>query len=353
MSASEERQARATIRAEERRMRHEKRLIEYERETSQLNVDGSDVILLFIGSFISLSFLSFLLLAIAVGFILVLYELTPWVAVTMKYLWMFLASHPLIDVLMIVVIITAFHALWNELHRPKRLVGVFDPAIILSPWIQNQLPIARVNKKWQLAFYVGWFISLMAGVGLTLLSGMVNTADFLLGDVVTAMCKLNPELYKLVESQPWLGYLLLTIVFFSFTARSLQKTFWLATCRSTAVRDDPRRNLLLLLVDTIQGWNAQIPIFNDLAESGEHQDEVQMLLLKRARLIDLMNRTEKRLAVAPLGSFPQNSHVSELPEFQELNAVVTELKREPCTREAWQKAEKEVDAYLIHTQRTP
>ncbi len=257
-----------------------------------------------------------------------------------KIIWTFLIAHPFIDAVVIMAMIVVANFLWNELNKPNRAVGVFDPAIVPPPWIRNQLPIARVNRGWRLAYRVGWIISLTTGVCLTLLSGVLNTADFLFSDMVTAMCKLNPELYKLAESQPWLGYAILTIVFLSSTTHSLKKTFWLAGCQSVAVRDDPRCKLLILLVDTIHGWNAQIPVFNDLAESGEQGEVVQRLLLKRTQLIDLMNRVERRLAVAPLGSFPKNSNVSELPEFKEPNTLVEELKREPCMKEAW----KEVDA---------
>lgn len=297
---------------------------------------------------VGISFVLFLLLAVIVGGVilvnLALDEIVLWVVFLAARSWTFLITHPFIDALAIVAMIVAVNFLRNELSRPNRAVGAFDPAIIPLPWIRNQFPIAEVSKGWQLAFYAGWFVSFTAGISLALLSGAVNTVDFLFSDMVIAMCKLNPEFYKLVESQPWLGYLLLTIVFFSFMARSLQKTFWLAKCRSVAVRDDPRRKPLILLVDTIHGWNAQIPIFNDLAESGEHEEEMQSLLLKRAQLIDLMNRMEKRLAVAPLGSFPENSNVSELPEFKELNTLVEDLKREPCTRDAWKDARKEVMA---------
>ena len=251
--------------------------------------------------------------------------------------WTFIGTHPIIMILVIVAITITAIVTWNEAHKPKRVLGAFDPAIVLTEWVQNQFPIAAANAAWWLVFYGGWFVAAMTGIGFTLLSGAVSAVDFLFSDMVTAICKLNPEFYKLATSEPWLGYLFLTMVFFSFTAGSLRKTFWLAKCRTTAAQKDPRRVLLLMLVRTIHGWNTHIPVFNDLAASGDHVTEVMNLLEKRTRLIDLMNRMERRLSVAPLGSFPENSDVSELPDFKELNTLVEDLKREPCLEAAWEE----------------
>ncbi len=262
--------------------------------------------------------------------------------------WMFMTTYPLVSVLIVVAVTILLLVMWTvHTSKPELLPGHFK-VIPLCDRDRREYRVAKVNDAWWLILPGAWIIATAMGFVLSAISGLIGLADVLFSDALAGALQFDPALSAIVSSHPWLGYMFLVLVFFSAAIGAMRQTIWLAWVRSSAVRKDPRRIQLLKLIRTINWWNEHLPVFNDLAASGEGKEQVEKLAQTRAKLVEWLNRMCSRLAVAPLGSFPQSATPLEIPELRELGALVEDLKHQPILQAI--KADLED---LEHPDRTP
>jgi len=211
---------------------------------------------------------------------------------------------------------------------PQAYSAFFQP-IIFSNLVRSEFKVAEANEAWWLIFPGAWLMAALMGFAAGCLSVLVAVLDLFFSDTVASIILFFPRLANLLGDHPWAAFAFLATAFIGFSASALRRTFWLAIKRSQAVKKDPRINLLLRLVRTVEWWNKHLPVFNDLKASGNRQELIDQLVADQVKLRNWLIQMENRLTVAPLGSFPQVGEAPEIPEFAELSVLIDGLKQEP------------------------
>lgn len=190
-----------------------------------------------------------------------------------------------------------------------------------SPRVVDAANVCAANEAWWLFIPGAWLVAFVFSAASALFTAAMSVLGFV-GKLLTYasfLPRYQEDLLVVLALIAFCGFCILSVWF-------LRQAVWYAVVRSKAVRDDPRRSAILLLTRGIEWWNRNLSLMNDHAAAGGREEVLQKLNESHRKLIAWANKMDKRLQVAPLGSFPSTVGKMPLPELKELTVVVNELK---------------------------
>ncbi len=204
----------------------------------------------------------------------------------------------------------------NNSSQLGRFAVIYPP-----PRVVDAANVCAANEAWWLIIPGAWLAAFVFSAASALFTAAMSVLGFV-GKLLTYasfLPRYQEDLLVVLALIAFCGFCILSVWF-------LRQAVWYAVVRSKAVRDDPRRSAILLLTRGIEWWNRNLSLMNDHAAAGGREEVLQKLNESHRKLIAWANKMDKRLQVAPLGSFPSTVGKMPLPELKELTVVVNELK---------------------------